>query len=113
MLIQVLTLFFVIFVLIKLSNRRARGDIGWYTFLIWFVFWLAVAFVVVLPKTTDYLARFVGLRTATGIDLMVYVSIVVIFYIVYRLLVKIDRLERHITAITRHIALEKKKEEQE
>lgn len=69
----------------------------------WVLFWLVGALVVIRPNATAYFAELVGI--GRGADLVVYCSIALIFFIIFRLMIKINRLERHITELTRSEAL--------
>lgn len=104
--LQVLILIFILFVLSRVLLKYSRRDISFKEWLLWSIFWVAVGVAAVLPKTTDLLASQVGLATGRGVDLAVYVSIPVLFYIIFRLFAKLDKMDEEITRITRHIALE-------
>lgn len=72
-------------------------------FLFWTVVW-ALAFVAVLkPGLTTTLARQFGI--GRGVDAIVYISIVVLFYLNFRQQVTIENLRHDITKLTRKIAL--------
>ena len=66
--------------------------------------WVATIAVVLLPKTTDLLAARVGI--GRGADLVVYVMLVVLLYVVFRLVMRLQSIERDITRLMRHRALE-------
>jgi len=67
---------------------------------------LAVGVVVILPQTASFLANLLGV--GRGADLVIYLSILVLFYIVFRIFIRLDRLDREITKIVRELALQKK-----
>lgn len=71
--------------------------------LFWSLVWLGVGVVLFLPWTTELLAERLGI--GRGIDVFVYVSVVVLFYLSYRTVVKIEALEREITRVVREEAL--------
>lgn len=56
-----------------------------------------------LPDTTSYLAELVGV--GRGADLIVYLSIVLIFYIIFQMTIKIEKIERNITKVVRTVAM--------
>jgi len=62
---------------------------------------------VLLPQTTVFLADFLGIWRGT--DVAVYLSIVLIFYLIFRIFVKLEKIEKDITAIIREISLKDKK----
>ncbi len=112
--IQYILLLLIIFVIHRIWTRWHNREISRREWLGWSLFWLAAGISVLLPKTTDLVAGKLGLASGRGVDLIVYISIPLIFYILFRLLVKIDNLEQNITKITRHLSLRdniEKKEE--
>lgn len=111
--LQILIILFIVFVLIRVLIKYIKRDISFREWLLWSIFWVLVAIAAALPQTTDVIARGLGLATGRGVDLVVYVSIPVIFYIIFRLFAKIDRLEDDLTKIVRQIALSDKQDKKE
>lgn len=111
--IQYFLLLIVLFVIYRIWFRWRNQDINKRVWLSWSLFWLLAGIAILLPKTTDLIASKLELASGRGVDMIVYISIPLIFYIIFRLLIKIDKLEQNITKITRHLALrdnqEKKK----
>ena len=70
---------------------------------LWTALWLAAAFVVVRP---DYASRFASLvGVGRGADAVVYGAIVALFYLVFRVFIRLDKIERDITSLVRRDAL--------
>ncbi|MBI4133774.1 DUF2304 domain-containing protein [Candidatus Uhrbacteria bacterium] len=105
--IQILILIFILFALSRtvLQFRERKLRVHW--FVVWLLLWAGVGFVVLRPEVTSRLARFVGITR--GADLVVYTAIIVLSYLVFRVLVKIESLEGQITKLVRHLALDDKK----
>ena len=101
--IQTLIIIFAIFAIVRafLSFRKGRLPIPWLLF--WFVFWIIAGVVAILPQTTDIAARIVGV--GRGADFVVYLALMALFYLIFRLFVKIEGLERDITKLVRTLAL--------
>lgn len=101
--IQILLIAFVLFAIFGALKRFRQGRLpfGWLTF--WIVFWLVVGTAVLLPQTTDVVARFVGV--GRGVDAAVYISVVALFYLLFRLFVKIEDMERQMTKLVRKLAI--------
>ncbi len=106
--ITVLILLFVAFVLWRTTIRFRRNDITGRELFIWVVFWLLVAAATLVPKQTDVLAQLVGVER--GADLLVYISIIVLFFVLFRIIVKLEKIERDITKVVRHTALHEKQQ---
>ena len=88
--------------LLKYRQRRIRLI----EFLFWAGLWLLALIAVALPDTTAFVARILGI--GRGVDVVIYLSIVLSFYLIFRLFERIDRIEHEITTIVRHLALSEK-----
>ena len=109
MLVQILIILLVLFIISRLVIKfRARVISGTETIL-WLIFWVVVAVVVLLPETTSFFARRLGV--GRGVDLAIYLAIIIIFYIIFHLSVRLRKIEGNITKIIRHIAIEEKDKE--
>lgn len=103
MLIQIL-LIIVIASAIVLTWKRARERvIRRREALMWTLLWICAGLIVVWPDVTTRVAAFVGI--GRGADLAVYGSVVLLFILVFRLHVAIDKLERTMTNMVRKDAL--------
>lgn len=111
--IQYILLLLIIFVIYRVWLRRRNRDISNREWLGWSLFWVLAGTAVLLPKTTDLIAGKLGLASGRGVDMIVYISIPLLFYVLFRLIVKIDNLEQNITKITRHLALKDNQEKKE
>ena len=106
MIIQAVLLLFILFVLVRIFSRFRSDDITSREFVLWLVFWLLVGVAVLVPKQTDVVANFVGV--SRGADLLVYLSILVLFFLAFKILVRLEKIEKGITKIVRHVALTEK-----
>lgn len=103
MLIQVLLLVFFAFAAIKAIARFLARDITLANLVYWIIFWLAAGVIVIWPDATFYLANILGI--GRGADLVVYVSLVIIFFLIFRLMIAQERQRREITELTRLLAM--------
>jgi hypothetical protein len=110
MLIQIITIVVVLFLITRVGSKLKRKEITFKEAVLWGVLWFAVAIVVLYPQIADKVASYIGLQTATGIDLVVYIAVGLAFYLIFRLFVHIERIERDITKVIRHMALKDKHE---
>ena len=104
MIIKIIILIFVLVVLVRTFGRLKSGDITNREFIIWLVFWLLVGWVTLVPQKTDLIAKFLGV--GRGADLLVYLSIIVLFFVIFRIIVKLEKIDRDITKVVRAMALE-------
>jgi len=105
MYIQIITTIVVLLLIFRIGARLKKKEITFKEAIFWGVLWFAVGIVVLYPGIADSVAARIGLRTATGIDLVVYIATGVLFYLVFRLFVKIEKMERDITKIVRRFAI--------
>jgi len=104
----IVVLYFISRVLVRLKKRELSIREGF----AWMILWAGVGFIVLYPRVADYAAELIGLKTATGIDLVVYIAVAVLFYLLFRIFVRIERIEHAITKIVRTVALDEDQKEQ-
>ena len=103
MLIQ-LILTIILAIMLVVTLRRARqGVISWAESALWSMLWIAAAIVILLPQTASVIARLFGV--GRGVDIIVYASVTLLFVLVFRLFLTLDRLEQKLTDIVRRDAL--------
>jgi hypothetical protein len=103
MLIQYLLIFLVLLMIVRVTRKWKQGLLGLRDLFFWVAFWIAAGIIVVLPEVTNFFARLFGI--GRGADLVIYLSIVLIFYIIFQIMVRIEKIERNITKIVREMAL--------
>jgi len=104
---QILMTIFVLFAASRVVLRFKEGKISLVAMVAWVFLWIAVEIVIWIPEATTSIARILGI--GRGADLIIYGSVVVLFYLVFRIYVKLEDIERQITTLVRKIALEKQK----
>ncbi len=97
----------IIIILIWNIFSLKKGAIKLRRFFIIFVFWLSVLLAVIFPEETNRIAKFFNITR--GADFFIYISIIVIFYALFRIYEKIEKIESNITKIVREFALLQKK----
>lgn len=103
MLIQYLLVFLILLIIYRVAIKWRQGILTPRDAIFWIGFWFVVGLIILLPDTTSFLAGLVGI--GRGADLVVYLSIVLIFYIIFQMTIKIEKIERNITKIVRAVAL--------
>lgn len=101
--IQGLLVIFFVFAIVKVIARYRSGDLTGKVMIFWIIFWLLAGTAVILPNTTFYLARIFGVTR--GADAVVYVGLALVFYLVFRLMARQEKINRDITVIVRQLAL--------
>jgi len=101
--IQIILLLFFLFAVVKVVGRYGARDLSFSGMVAWVIFWAMAGLVVLFPDTTFYAARMVGVTR--GADLVVYLALALIFFIIFRLMVTVERLNKDLTRVTRELAL--------
>jgi len=105
-LIQIFLVLFFFFAIIKVAGRYRAGDLSLSAAIAWAVFWIGAAVIVIAPNSTAYFAKIFGI--GRGADLVVYLSLALLFFIIFRLMVKVEKLNKEITLLVRQLALKNK-----
>ena len=102
--IKIFILIVVMFIISRVLKRYRAGDITAREFSLWLLFWFLVSLATIMPQRTDVIAQFLGV--ARGADLLVYLSIITLFFLVFKIMVKLEQIEKQITRLVRHLALD-------
>jgi small membrane protein len=102
---QFLLLAFALAALAKALHSYKRRRMAPLDFLFWGLVWIGTASIIVFPDATSFVAHLLGI--GRGADLIMYLSLLISFYLIFRLYVALARLEQAITALVRAIALER------
>jgi small membrane protein len=105
--VQIIAFIFVTFAASRAILRAKDKKITLIELLFWLGIWGGLIVVVFFPGLTSYVADLVGI--GRGIDVIIYTSIGLLFYMIFRLYVKFEESEREITRLVREIALMKKR----
>ena len=80
---------------------------GMNEFLFWFAFWILSAILIIALKFLDRFVADLGF-SGSGIEVLLYLSVAVLFYFVFRLRLKLEKIEKDITKVVQNIALKNK-----
>lgn len=109
MIIKAIIILFILFVLWRTALRFKKGDITSREFSIWVIFWTLIVIAVLIPQKTDIIAQWLGVER--GADLLVYLSIIVLFFVIFKIIVKLEKIERDITKVVRNTAIKNKEDD--
>ncbi|MDD5342164.1 MAG: DUF2304 domain-containing protein [Patescibacteria group bacterium] len=103
MTIKVILVVLVVIILFGVFKRYRKQELSTKELFSWLIFWGLVIVAVLIPQTTDFLASKVGV--GRGLDLVLVISVITLFYIVFRILRKLEKIEKDITKIVRGVAI--------
>lgn len=101
--IQVVIVLVAVAAAVAAMRKFLRRELPPVATMLWLALWAAIAFAAVLPKTTDLLAAVLGV--GRGVDAVLYLAVLALFWMEYRSLARLERIERDITALARAAAL--------
>lgn len=101
---QVILVLFALFAITRTVKQYRKQKVSTHWFLLWNGLWVLVIGVALYPRTADAVAKLVGVER--GADLALYVAVVVLAYLVFRLFVRQEETERSITQLVRRVAIQ-------
>jgi len=105
MLQQLIALIVILFFVARLFFLKKKGGLPNGEFVFWLVFWVLAAVSVLSSKWLDRLFAGLGF-SASAINIFVYIAVIALFYLNFRLRLKMERVDRALTFISRRVALD-------
>ncbi|HZJ40980.1 MAG TPA: DUF2304 domain-containing protein [Candidatus Saccharimonadales bacterium] len=103
MLQQLIALALIAVFIWRLSEQKRKKKIGQNEFIFWLSFWLLGVVAIVLIKQIDRLVGSLGF--SSGINFLLYLAIIILFYMVFKLRLTLAKMDSNLTSIVRKIAL--------
>jgi hypothetical protein len=101
---QIFALIIIFLFLSRLIWQKKKEQIQATEFIFWLVFWLLTAAAVIFLKQIDKFVSFLGF-SGSGIEVLFYVAVAAIFYLIFRVRLKMEKMERDITKIVSCLSL--------
>lgn len=112
MLQQIIAIIIIMFFLVRLTGQKRKKTITANEFSLWLIFWLLAAAAIVFIKQIDSLVHFLGF-SGSGINFLIYLAVLALFYLIFRLRLTVAKLDRNLTEIARQITLDINKKNKE
>ncbi|MEK7497061.1 MAG: DUF2304 family protein [Patescibacteria group bacterium] len=103
-LIQIIIILAVLSVWWRLFSRLRAQEIKRSEFWEWLLLWLVIGVVGLEPKIASYMADVVGV--GRGSDLIIYLSILLVFYLLFKIFVRLEKFDKNLTKVVRAIAIQ-------
>lgn len=100
---QIFLAIFLFFALSRVVLRFRGGEISLKSFFFWILLFGSAIITVLWPGITGGLAETLGV--GRGADVVLYTSIVLIFYLIFRIYVYIQDLRHEISNLTKKLAI--------
>lgn len=102
-----IALLVVAFFLSKTFWQKKKNKISNSEFIFWLFFWVLAAFFILFLKKIDAFVARLGF-SSSGIDVLTYLSIAVIFYLIFKLIIRLEKIDKNITELVRNISIKNK-----
>ena len=103
MIIQIVLVIFFAFALFKVWMRLKVGEMTLLSAMWWSVLWIVAAMFVLQPALAVQLAKVLGV--GRGVDAVLYLAVVGLFFMMFRVLVRLEKIEKNLTRLVRTNAL--------
>lgn len=104
---QILALLIIAFFVFRLFSQRKKDNLSKNELVLWLTFWLIAAIAIIFIKPIDKLIGQLGF-SASGINFLIYLATITLFYLLFRLRLKVAKLERNLARLVREIAQNEK-----
>lgn len=103
LLLNILAPLLGIIMIAKAFSRYKRGEKTWRELLLWAVIWGVFGYIGLRPSSVEGLSGFLGIKS--GLNVIIFSSIAVLFFIVFQLILACEVLEMRFTKVVREVAL--------
>lgn len=108
-LLQSIGIIFALFALSRVFLRYKDKSINALEFLFWSIIWIGVIILALFPRLFTILSQLIGI--GRGVDILLYLGMILIFYLIFRMYIKIEGQQKEITLLVRELALRKGQEQ--
>lgn len=103
MLLQLILIIFLIFAISRVILQLRQGNLNLFSFLAWTGVFIIAIVGVLYPEVTTKVALILGI--GRGADAVIYFSIAILFYLIFRITIVIEEVHSDITEIIREMAI--------
>jgi len=101
---QAIALIFIAFFIWRLLIQKKQNRINGNEFVFWLIFWLIGGIAIIFIRYLDQLLVAAGF-SGSGINFLLYLAVITLFYFVFKLRLKISKVENSLTELARTITL--------
>ncbi len=110
-LIQLLVTIVSGFVILKTIRKFQKKEIPLQLCFLWSLFWILGIVLVWQPSIADRIASI--LQVGRGADALLYLSLVALFYLLFKVFVRFEKFDKELTALVREVAILERKKNKE
>jgi len=101
---QAIAIIIILFFVFRLLIQKRKSTISLMEFRLWLFFWFFSIGIIVSIKKIDNLVAYLGF-SSSGINVLLYLSIAILFYLHFRARIKMEKMEKNITTLVREISI--------
>jgi len=98
----------ILFFLSRTFWQKQKGELTKNEFIFWLAFWVLALLLILNLKFLDRLFATWGF-SSSAIQVLLYLAVTLLFYFIFRLRLRLQQIEKNITKIVEHLAINKKK----
>jgi hypothetical protein len=106
MLQQIIAILIIAFFVIRLFEQKRKKTMSGNEFLLWMTFWLIALMAIIFIRQIDSLVAYLGFSGA-AINFLVYFAILALIYQVFRMRLKIAKMDKNISELNQELSLKK------
>lgn len=103
---QIIALLIIFFFISRLIGQKKKQAVSGNEFALWLFFWIFSALAILFLKDLDRLTAGLGF-SASGINLLFYAAILILFYLIFKMRLRLAKMDQDITDLTRTITLQR------
>ena len=104
---QLVVIIFAFFALSRVIMQKREKNFSWNELFFWSIIWIGLIVVSFSRQYLQDIADFLAIER--GVDILIYGSITLMFYMVYRLYAMVDKQQQEITKLVSKIAIDNAK----
>lgn len=104
MLQQAIALVFIGIFIWRLLAQKKKKQINGNEFIFWLSFWVIGALAIIFIRFLDRLLVSAGF-SGSGINFLLYLAVITLFYLVFKLRLKLSKLDKNLSDLVREITL--------
>lgn len=102
---QIIAIVIIAIFIWRLTVQKNKNKISRNEFYLWLTFWLLGVIAIIFIKQIDNLVEWLGFSSG-GINFLLYLTVMGLFYLVFKMRLTIAKLDANLTKIARKIALD-------
>lgn len=105
---QIIALIIIAIFIIRLIYQKRKKQIQIFEFLFWLSFWFLAFGAIIFIKKIDILVANIGF-SGSGIEILFYIAVILSYYLIFKIRLKLEKQKQEITKLTRYLALQDNK----